>query len=64
MSETNGGAVGGDLFERGEIVFFAFLRPLAAAFLHDPKADDVFEQAHGIAETDFVREAERRGPVR
>ena len=47
------------MFERGEIVFFSFLRPLTAAFLNDPKADDVFQQAHRTAETDLVRETER-----
>ena len=58
MSETNGGAAVASCSSAAKSYFLAFLRPLAAAFLDQPEADDVFEQAHGIAEADFVGESE------
>src|SRR5207247_5084921 len=32
--------------------------PITAAFLNDPETGDVFEESHGIAVTDFVREVQ------
>ena len=58
MSETNGGAAAASCSSVAKSYWFPCLRPMPAAFLHEPEADDVFEQAHGVAETDFVGETE------
>ena len=49
----------GELFEFGELHFLAGLGPVTARFLNEPEADDVLEQADGVAVADFIGETQR-----
>ena len=49
-------SIGSQPREQVVVACLARLHPGTAAFLDDPEADDVFQQTHGAAVTDFIGE--------